>query len=81
MLRRTAFEAERAFSSTYRPEDEPYLCGQRQLLHTIKSRNDAAENRKDQRNAQKTKRVGCAIGTSGVRATSVTTNIRPAISG
>jgi len=81
MLRHSAFEGEWAFSSTYRPEDKPYLCGQRQLLHTLKSRNDVAENRKDQENAQGTKRVGCASRTSWVRATSVTTNIRPVISG
>ena len=81
MLRHSAFEAERAFSSTYRPEDKPYLCGQGQLLHTLKSRNDAAENRKDQEIAQGTKRVGSAVGTSWVRATSVSANIRPVISG
>jgi hypothetical protein len=80
MLRHSAFEAERAFSSTYRPEDKPYLCGQRQLLHTFKSRNDDAKNRKDQDNAQGTKRMGYAIRTSWVRATSVITNIRPVIS-
>jgi len=81
MLRRSAFEAERVFSSTYRPEDKPYLCGQRQLLHTFKSRNDTARNRRDQENAQGTKRMGYAIWTSWVRATSVSANIRPVISG
>jgi hypothetical protein len=81
MLRHSAFEAERAFSSTYRPEDKPYLSRQRQLLHTFKSRNDDAKNRKDQDNAQGTKRMGYAIGTSWVRATSVIANTRPVISG
>jgi len=81
MLRHSAFEAERAFSSTYRPEDKPYLCGQRQLLHGLKSGNDAAENSGDQKIAQGTKRMGSAVRTSWIRATSVTTNIRPVISG
>jgi hypothetical protein len=79
MLRHSAFEAERAFSSTYRPEDKLHLCGQRQLFRTLKSRNDAAENRKDQEIAHGTKRVGSAVRTSWVRATSVIANIRPVI--
>jgi hypothetical protein len=75
MLRHSAFEAERAFSSTYRPEDKPNLCGQRQLLHTFKSRNDAAKNRRDQENARETKRMDHSIRTSRVRAPSVIANI------
>jgi hypothetical protein len=51
MLCHSAFEAERVFSKTSRPEDKPYLCGQRQLLRTLKSRNDAAKDQKYQQNA------------------------------